>query len=495
MKKRVWSILLALILALSLFPVTGLAADVDWAKDAVTTLNNIYGSGVFFAEDATMKEKDAADIVSAAQWATTVSLDDTDATPDLSRQKACEVLADVFALPIGSQSAIKYLYDKNIINGKADGDLDEKGPVTQAEFAVLTYRVLNSVGGGLGSKENWPAPGSEGYMAWMYLAVRKCVPFEMDQANTTIKNVTIATYTGSSYKENDDRTTIAGGTTKIYDVTTASKTGQEIWNAWTVAMQDSNIGGNADFSAPDYDENETLLEAAIRMVAARNDVSPVIFHDITAGSWFYDGIMYLVNNDIVVGYGDGKFGPDDITPRYELAMLLTNVEGVTLSTESGLGRVIEAIQYVVENGYMTGTVSGDENWNPMTDSYWSAPATREETTVGILKMIANKEKITTTNGNTTILDRFTDVEDIADEDSKPYLAYAVSTGLLSGTSTNTLEPDGEVSRAQVGVLLYRTLIGLDTSKMHDYEENVDHVLAISTPSGDDSQGGGTAGQS
>ena len=495
MKKRVWSILLALILALGLFPVTGLAADVDWAKDAVDALNGIYGGETFTASDAEMTEGDVSAILTATNWATDETL--TSETP-LTRQKACAVLADVFALPIGSQSAIKYLYDKNIINGKADDDLDEEGPVTLAEFAVLTYRVLNSVGGGLGSKENWPAPGSEGYMAWMYLAVRKCVPFEMDQADTFIKDATIETYdteTGSSYKENDDRTTIAGGTTKIYDVTTASKTGQEIWNAWTAAMQDSNIGGNADFSAPDYDENETLLEAAIRMVAARNDVSPVIFHDITAGSWFYDGIMYLVNNDIVVGYGDGKFGPDDITPRYELAMLLTNVEGVTLSTESGLGRVIEAIQYVVENGYMTGTVSGDENWNPMTDSYWSAPATREETTVGILKMIANKEKITTTNGNTTILDRFTDVEDIADEDSKPYLAYAVSTGLLSGTSTNTLEPDGEVSRAQVGVLLYRTLIGLDTSKMHDYEENVDHVLAISTPSGDDSQGGGTAGQS
>ena len=495
MKKRVWSILLALILALSLFPVTGLAADVDWAKDAVDALNGIYGAGTFTASDAEMTEGDVSAILTATNWATDETL--TSETP-LTRQKACAVLADVFALPIGSQSAIKYLYDKNIINGKADDDLDEEGPVTLAEFAVLTYRVLNSVGGGLGSKENWPAPGSEGYMAWMYLAVRKCVPFEMDQADTSIKEASIETYNGSSYKENDDRTTIDGGVTEIYEVDTATKSGEEIWNAWTTAMRDPNIGGDAGFPALAYDEDETLLDAAIRMVAARNDASPVIFHDVTAGNWFYDGIMYLVNNDIVIGYGDGKFGPDDITPRYELAVLLATVDGTVLTTESGSGRVIEAIEHAIEEGYMTGevpTTSDDTRWNPKEDTYWGAAATREETTVGILTMIAHTENIDTTNDNLAILDRFTDAADIVDEDSKPYLAYAVSTGLLSGTSADTLDPKGEVSRAQVGVLLYRTLIKLDTSKMHDYEENVDHVLATSTPSGDDSQDGDAAGQS
>lgn len=65
--------------------------------------------------------------------------------------------------------------------------------------------------------------------------------------------------------------------------------------------------------------------------------------------------------------------------------------------------------------------------------------------------------------------------DIDDPDSKPYLAFAVSMGLLSGTSENTLSPNDPVSRAQTGVLLYRTLIGLDYTKMKDYRDSVDYA--------------------
>src|SRR5699024_7725895 len=129
--------------------------------------------------------------------------------------------------------------------------------------------------------------------------------------------------------------------------------------------------------------------------------------------------------------------------------------------------------------YMTGevpTTSEENPWIPGLDTYWGQPTTREEAAVGILKMIESKYGINTKSENLSILDRFTDVNKIADPNSKPYLAYAVSVGLLSGTSSNTLEPDAEVSRAQTGVLLYRTLIGLDKTKMKDYADNVSDAL-------------------
>ena len=477
MKKKLLSAALALALCLMLLPGTALAAEADWAKGAVDKLNGIYGENLFSANDGTMTVAELNTLMEKTGWETDkVSSDDSG---NLSRGTACEVLADVFDLPVPEgKTAIQYLYDQNIISGKANGNLAESDPVTKAQFAVLTYRVLNSVGGGMGSKDGWPEPGSKGYTAWMYLAVRKCVPFEMNQADTTIESATIATYGESTYKE--DRLTIDGGTTKIYDVTTADKTGEAIWTAWTAAMQDPNLGGSSVFTAPAYQESDTLLEAAIRMVEARNDADPVIFHDVEAGNWFYDGIMYLVNNDIVIGFGDGQFGPDVVTPRYELAVLLATVDGTVLTTQSGPGRVIEAIQNAVTKGYMTGTVpttSEEAPWNPGQDTYWSAPTTREEAAVGILKMIEEKYRIDTTSDNLSILDRFKDEGDIADVNSEPYLAYAVSMGLLSGTSENTLDPDGKVSRAQVGVLLYRTLIGVDTSKMQDYRENVSYVLS------------------
>ena len=473
--KRWTAALLCAVLLLGLLPTAALAADGGWAQSAVTTLNQIYGN-VFSASNEEMTENHLQTILTRTGWKTEVSF-----SSDVTRGEACAVLADVFALPIGSQTAIAYLYQQNIINGKANGDLDAGGQVSLAEFAVLAYRVLNFVGGGMGTETNWPAPGSKGYIAWMYLAVRKCVPFELSQANTLIKNVSdFETYGSVSEEPKQWRPQIDGSTNPVYEVVTQKASAEDIWKAWAAALSEPKLGGNASFIAPAYNPDETLLNAAIRMVEARNDANPVIFHDVTAGNWFYDGIMYLVNNNIVIGYGDGQFGANDLAPRYEFAVLLTNVEGVTLSTESGPGRIVEAIEYVVGKGYMTGTTSEEEGWNPTTDAYWSQPTTREEATVGILKMIQATEGIDTTSDNLAILDRFTDRSQIASEASKPYLAYAVSMGLLSGTSENTLSPTGRVSRAQAGVLLYRTLIGVDKTKMKDYADNAVYAVQPDT---------------
>lgn len=491
--RRGCSILLTLCLLIGLSAGLAVPAGAEhWAQSAVDTLNGIYGSNVFSADDAEMTVSDAQSVLNALNNSTDV----LDGQSSFTRGLACEVLADIFALPIGNQTAIQYLYNENIINGESSGNLNPDGSVSKAQFAVLSYRVLNAVGGGEGAENGWPTPGSEGYTAWMYLAVRKCVPFEMDQANETIGKVEgFKTYVGSAY--NEDRYTIYGGTTAVYKVTTAEKSRKDIWDAWVSAMQDPNIGGSAAFADPGYDANETLLEAAIRIVQHTQSTNPVIFHDVNANNWFYDGIMYLVNNNIVIGYGDGKFGPDDITPRYELAVLLATADGTVLTTQSGPGRIIEAIQHAIQEGYMTGevpTTTDEDPWNPETDSYWGMPATREEAAVGILKMIESTEKIDTSSDNTDILDRFTDRGRIQNPDSEPYLAYAVSMGLLSGTSSNTLEPDGMVSRAQVGVLLYRTLIGVDKTKMQDYRESVEYVLPADTgTAGTDSESTGAEG--
>ena len=48
--------------------------------------------------------------------------------------------------------------------------------------------------------------------------------------------------------------------------------------------------------------------------------------------------------------------------------------------------------------------------------------------------------------------------------------------MVNGTSATKLSPDEPVSRADAGVLLYRMLIGLDESKMHDYEQNIQNAL-------------------
>ena len=471
MKKRILSLLCSLALLVTMMPVSAFAADASWAQSAVSALNEIYGSGVFSADDGLMSNADVKSVLSKTGWETEVLLDDNEFT----RSDACEVLADVFMLPLGNQSAIQYLYDKNIVSGTANGDLNEDSSVSFAEFSVLSYRVLNTVGGGMGSAISGLKPGTDEYYGWLYLAVRKCVPFSAERGNEKIGQAEgFTTYGGSQLKY---------GYTDVYEVVSDTVSRKAIWNAWEDALQDPQIGGDTGFSATSYDENDTLLQAAGKIVKQfanyKYDGDLVIFHDVTAGDWFYDGIIYLADRQIVIGYGDGQFGPDDIAPRFQFAVLLSVMDGTVSGTDTSPGRIPTAIDHVKEMGYMTAEVPDDDTWNPFTDPIWSAATTREEAAVGILKMIESKYGINTKSENISILDRFVDVDKIADPDSKPYLAYAVSVGLLSGTSSNTLEPDAEVSRAQTGVLLYRTLLGLDKSKMKDYTDNVSDALGNS----------------
>lgn len=467
MKKRILSLLCNLALLVTMMPVSAFAADASWAQSAVSALNEIYGSGVFSADDGLMSNADVQSVLSKTGWKTDVLLDDNEFT----RSDACEVLVDVFMLPLGKQSAIQYLYDKNIVSGTANGDLNVDGSVSFAEFSVLAYRVLNAVGGGKGSAISGLKPGTDEYYGWLYLAVRKCVPFSAERGNEKIGQAENFTTYGSSQ--------LKDGSTNIYEVNSDTVSREAIWNAWENALQDPQIGGDTGFSATSYDENDTLLQAAGKIVKQfadyKYDGDLVIFHDVTAGDWFYDGIIYLADRQIVIGYGDGQFGPNDIAPRFQFAVLLSVMDGTVSGTDTSPGRIPTAIDHVKEMGYMAAEVPDDATWNPITDPTWSAATTREEAIVGILRMIESEYGINTKSNNTAILDRFADCADVSTE-NKPYLAFAVSMGLVNGTSANTLAPDAKVTRAQIGVLLYRTLIGLDKTKMKDYADNVSATL-------------------
>ena len=46
------------------------------------------------------------------------------------------------------------------------------------------------------------------------------------------------------------------------------------------------------------------------------------FTDVAAGAWYSDAINWAVKNNVVLGYGDGRFGPSDPVTYEQLAALL-----------------------------------------------------------------------------------------------------------------------------------------------------------------------------
>ena len=44
-----------------------------------------------------------------------------------------------------------------------------------------------------------------------------------------------------------------------------------------------------------------------------------------AGSWYYEDVLKLDSHHIILGYGNGRFGPDDLITREQMATILMRV--------------------------------------------------------------------------------------------------------------------------------------------------------------------------
>lgn len=448
--KKLLAVLLSVLLLASLLPTGVMAAgeSADWASSAVAKLNEIYGGTSFSASTDKMTEGDVASIAKAVGWTTTKVTDSS--STELTRSKACEVLAEVFSLDLSDKSAIQYLYDRNIINGTdASGTLNENGPVSHAEFAVLTYRVLNAVGGGEGSNNEALKPGTKEHFAWMYLAARACVPFNSTQLGTVMENVSF-TFNGNNVSDGGESDT----------------KGEEVWDKWKTRLGEDlhiTIGNTAQYS-----KDSTVSQNAVALVS---DISSAtqIFSDVKARDWYYDGVMYLFDRGIVSGNGGGAFKATDGMPRYQLAMLLARLDEQTVDIDGA------KTYATTTTGYMKAPEDADGAWwgTPGGETTDGACATRGEAIVAFIK----QSKVDVSKVNTAILNRFTS-DDFSSysEDEKRCIAYAVSHGLVNGTDSDTLGLSNKTTRGEAGVLLYRTLIGVDQTKMKDYRDNVSYVL-------------------
>lgn len=424
MKKRLLASLLSLCLIVGLLSTAALAADAHWAADAVNKLNEIYGSNTFTASDDVMDLSEAATVLKAMGCESEKLPDPNNGgSATFTRSVACEVLAEVFSLPVPSgKTAIQYLYDKNIINGYADGSLGENDSITKAQFAVITYRVLNSIGGGDGSSIEGLKPGTNEYFSWIYLMTKGCI-------------------------ENDSPT---------------EKIDETTWSRWrsklNLSDESTGEGDEGGTEGSTVDTSLTKAQAAVKLVIEELNITQ-IFSDVMPNSPYYDGVMYLFDRGIVMGYADGSFGVNDILTYQQLALLFCRMADDYQAPGQGEEIYTPAQQYVIDKGYMTEPVD------------WAGSVTREDAIVAIVK----QQGVNVDSVNTAILDRFSDGANVA-EAKKPYIAYAVSIGLVNGTADGNLALSETTTRGMFGILLYRTLIGVDTTKMKDYEENIGYVL-------------------
>lgn len=163
------------------------------------------------------------------------------------------------------------------------------------------------------------------------------------------------------------------------------------------------------------------------------------FTDVPDSHWAHDAIEYVVDEGLFAGTSDTTFNPEGTMTRAMLWVVLARMDDVNTNASSGEAWYQPGLDWAVENGISDGT-------NPNNN------ITREQFAAMLYRYAENAgEDIT---ADTAELNKFIDTISVSSYALQP-LAWAVENGIISGTSSDTISPAGNATRAQVATMLMR----------------------------------------
>ena len=186
---------------------------------------------------------------------------------------------------------------------------------------------------------------------------------------------------------------------------------------------------------------------------ARNTYWPeYVYSDVHFTDWFSSDVVYVHDNQLMTGYGDGStFGPYDYLARAQFALILHRIENEpAVSTANPFPDVAEnawyrnAVVWVNETGIATGYSNG--NFGPA-DSI-----TREQMAVMMYHYAQLKGYDTSVTSDFSQYQDASSVSDFAID----AMEWAVGNGIITGKYNETmLDPQGRTTRAECATILTR----------------------------------------
>ena len=169
-------------------------------------------------------------------------------------------------------------------------------------------------------------------------------------------------------------------------------------------------------------------------------------------AWYHDAVAFCMKNNIMQGYQDNMFYPDEEITRCQLVKILWNLEGKPTA-----GETVKFIDVADDAWYADAVmwavtenlIFGESNKTFLPDD----TITREQLAAVLHRYAQYKEYDTTIGENTNILS-YDDAYDIS-EYAIASVQYAVGSGLMKGKAENTLNPKDDVTRAETAQILYR----------------------------------------
>lgn len=205
-----------------------------------------------------------------------------------------------------------------------------------------------------------------------------------------------------------------------------------------------------DESDEPIDEPETELETEPETEAPVEypNFIEVPFKDVTKNHWAHEYIGKALYRELVSGYPDGTFKPDEEMTRAEFATLLWNMEGKPRTTKSEPFKDVsasdwhyKAVAWAYSMGYINGT--SEHEFSP------DDLITREQA-------ITILHRYSGTPATSYYLAQFKDKGDIS-----PYalaaMSWAVGEGIISGVDRTHIVPTENATRAQLATIIVRYL--------------------------------------
>ncbi len=180
-------------------------------------------------------------------------------------------------------------------------------------------------------------------------------------------------------------------------------------------------------------------------VTERSPDVPAGFVDVPKDSWFGSAVLFATGRSLFVGVGQERFDPEGSMSRAMVMTVLARLDGVDTEPRPGETWDIRGRRWAVTNHISDGLNE-------------DATVTLEELATMLFRYAQSKELAETTMVD--VLSGMPDGREVAGW-AVDGVNWAVINGILQGDESQHLNPQRDVTRAQVAVILQRYLTEID----------------------------------
>ena len=192
---------------------------------------------------------------------------------------------------------------------------------------------------------------------------------------------------------------------------------------------------------------KVTVEASFVREGGQTQIPQTTFADVPASAWYYDAVEYVYENGLMSGVSGGRFAPNDTLTRAMLVQTLYAMEGRPAAASAGFADVASgdwyasAVNWAAANGVVSGV--SETGFGP------NNALTREQLALILYRFAQYKGYDVTGSSDLTAYADGSSVSGWAAE----AMGWAVNAGLISGVGGNQIAPTGTATRAQVAQIL------------------------------------------